>query len=114
MKKIFLSLLIIRMCFGESLLWAHKLLGANTGFHGYTKHSPFDGCPTFTINIYCETVNTCNVLSTHINNALTSQTQVAISVSSILGRLVVSLLDSVIGGAARFVDFFSFWFTSSG
>lgn len=49
-KEIFLSLHKIRMCFGDSLLWAHKLLGANTDFPAHLEHSPFDGCPTFIIN----------------------------------------------------------------
>jgi hypothetical protein len=49
-KEIFFSLHKIRMCFGDFLLWAHKLLGANIGFPAHVKRSPFDGCPTFIIN----------------------------------------------------------------
>jgi hypothetical protein len=50
MKEIiFLNLHIIRMCFGDYLLWAHNLLGANTGILWYMMHSPVDGYQHFTI-----------------------------------------------------------------
>jgi hypothetical protein len=48
----------------------------------------------------------------HLKCKFPSHTQVA--GSAVLGRLVVSLLVSMAGGAARFIDFLSFWSTSSG
>lgn len=61
-KDIFLSLHIIRMCFGDSLLWAHKLLGANIGISCIRKsiHLLMAAQLSLLININLEPVNTCN------------------------------------------------------
>jgi hypothetical protein len=51
-----------------------------------------------------------------MNNALKSKlsNHTQADASSVLGRLVVSMLVSITGDAERFTDFLSFWFTSSG
>jgi hypothetical protein len=48
----------------------------------------------------------------HLKIKFTSHTQV--DGSAILGRLAVSLLVSMAGGATRLTGFLSFWSTSSG